>query len=134
MGHHSQVIRHLILAIALSALLSGPAQALAGRGKTMTEADAAVARFRTGAQYQPPPKAFFKEGKLLVEELEPFGPALRRESGPVREQIVRLLADAGKRADPLHEAGGQLIRRPEIVRILVEDGLFREDLGREAAL
>jgi len=97
-------------------------------------AEAAIVQFRKGVRYQPPPKAFLEECSLLVEELEPFGPALRRESGPVREQIVRLLADAGKRADPMYPIGGQMIRQKRIVSMLVEDGLTHEDLGREAAL
>jgi hypothetical protein len=127
--------RHVMLAIAVSVLLSGEHPAEAGGGKMMSHAaEAAIAQFRKGVRYQPPPTAFLKEEKLLAEELEPFGPALRRETGPVREQIVRLLADAGKRTDPLYQAGGQMIRQPRIIAMLAEDGLFHEDLGREAAL
>ena len=135
MGDHPQMIWRVALAVALSALLSGAHPAVAGKGKKMSQAaEAAIAQFRKGVRYQPPPTAFLKEDKLLVEELEPFGPALRRESGPVREQIVRLLSDAGKRSDPLYPAGGQLIRQPRIVEMLARDGIVHEDLGREAAL
>lgn len=126
---------HAALAVALSALLSGAHPAVAGKGKKMSHAaEAAIEQFRKGVRYQPPPTAFLKEGKLQAEELEPFGPALRREAGPVREQIVRLLADAGKRSDPMYPVGGQMIRQPRIIKMLVEDGLVQGDLGREAAL
>lgn len=136
MGDHTKnMMRHAALAVALSALLSGAHAAAAGKGKNMLQAaEAAVAQFRNGGQYQPPPRAFIKEDKLLVEELEPFGPALRREPGPVREQIVRLLADAGKRSDPMYTVGGQMIRQPRIIAMLAGDGIAHADLGREAAL
>lgn len=125
----------VVLAVALSALLSGAHPVAAGKGKKMSHAaEAAIAQFRKGVRYQPPPTAFMTECNLLVEELEPFGPALRREAGTVREQIVRLLADAGKRTDPMYPVGGQMIRQKRIVAMLVEDGLIHEDLGREAAL
>ena len=135
MGDHPKMKWHVVLAVALSALLSGAHPAVAGKGKKMSQAaEAAIVQFRKGVRYQPPPTAFLKEGKLLLEEMEPLGPALRREAGPVREQIVRLLADAGKRTDPLYPAGGQMIRQPRIVAMLAEDGIAHEDLGREAAL
>jgi hypothetical protein len=127
--------RHVMVAIAVTALLSGEHPAAAGGGKIMSQAaEAAIVRFRKGERYQPPPTAFFTGEKLLVEELEPFGPALRREAALVREQIVRLLADAGKRSDPLYQAGGQMIRQPRIIEMLAVDGIVHEDLGREAAL
>lgn len=136
MGNHTKtMMRHAALAVALSALLSGAHPAAAGKGKIMSHAaEAAILQFRNGVRYQPPPTGFLKEGKLEVEELEPFGPALRREAGPVREQIVRLLADAGKRSDPMYTAGGQMIRQPRIIAMLAGEGIAHADLGREAAL
>lgn len=135
MGKNPQMMWHLVLVVALSALLSGAHPAVAGKGKKMSQAaEAAIVQFRKGVRYQPPPTAFLKENRLQVEELEPFAPALRRESGPVREQIVRLLADAGIRTDPMYPAGGQMIRQKRIIAMLAEEGLAHEDLGREAAL
>ncbi|HEY3841510.1 MAG TPA: hypothetical protein VGL72_33300, partial [Bryobacteraceae bacterium] len=96
----------------------------------MSPADAAIERFRKGERYQPPPSAFLSSGHIIEEELEPFGPALRREPSSVREEIVRLLADLGKRADPLYPLGGQLIRDPNIITLLANEGLIREDGAR----
>jgi hypothetical protein len=104
------------------------------RSQSMSPAEAAIERFRKGARYQSPPTEFLSSGHIVEEELEPFGPALRREPAPVREEIVRLLADLGKRADPLYQQGGQLIREPYIVSLLVHEGLLRPDAGREASL
>ena len=100
----------------------------------MSKAEEYIAQFRTGERYQPPPSAFLSSGRIVSEDLEPFAPALSHESGPVREQIVRLLADLGKRADPLYEMGGQLIRNRRIIEMLIDGGLRKDDLGREAAL
>jgi hypothetical protein len=100
----------------------------------MSQADAAIERFRKGERYQPPPVGFLSQGRLLSEELTAFGPALRKESAGVREQIVALLSDAGQRADPLYETGGAVLRVPGIISMLVQDGLSKDDLGREAAL
>jgi hypothetical protein len=100
----------------------------------MSPAEAAIERFRKGERYQPPPTDFLSSGHILEQQLEPFGAALRSESGPVREEIVRLLADLGKRADPLYPSGGQLIRSPYILSLLVEQGLRKDDQGSEASL
>jgi len=100
----------------------------------MPQADAEIDKFRRGEKYQPPPSAFLRGGHLQEEELARFGPALRTESAQVREQIARLLSDLGKRADPLYSIGGQLIRVPQIISMLIKDGLSKADQGREASL
>lgn len=100
----------------------------------MSPAETAIERFRKGQRYQPPPNDFLSSGQILEPALEPFGPALRRESGPVREEIVRLLADLGKRADPLYLSGGQLIRSSHILSLLVNEGLSKDDQASEASL
>ncbi|OGS19038.1 MAG: hypothetical protein A2219_08235 [Elusimicrobia bacterium RIFOXYA2_FULL_50_26] len=126
--------RLLVLASAVSVLLLGAQPAETGEEKKMSQVEAAVEQFRDGVRYQPPPTAFLQQGQLLEQELELFGPALRQESGPVREQIIRLLEDAGIRSCPLFHAGEKIIRQPRIIAMLVVDGLVHDDLGREAAL
>ena len=100
----------------------------------MSQAETEIERFRQGERYQPPPPVYLSSGGIREEELMPFAAALRQESAAVREEIVRLLADLGKRSDPLYPIGGQLIREPRIISILIDDGLSRDDLGREASL
>jgi len=100
----------------------------------MSPAEAAIARFRSGERYQPPPSAFLSSGHIRAEDLQPFGDALRVERPTVGEGIVRLLADLGQRADPLYAQGGQLIREPYILTLLVDEGLIKDDLGRQASL
>src|SRR5579871_1765119 len=119
MGNHSTLARFggqcfLLACLSWSALRSQ---------NVMSPAEAAIERFRKGERYQPPPKDFLASGHIVEEALEPFGPALRSEPSPVREEIVRLLADLGKRADPLYPKGGQLIRDPYIISVLVNEGL-----------
>ncbi len=100
----------------------------------MSPAEAAIERFRKGERYQPPPQEFLSSGHIVEEALEPFGPALRSEPSPVREEIVRLLTDLGKRADPLYAQGGQLIRESYIITLLVNEGLLRVDGARAEAM
>lgn len=100
----------------------------------MSKAEVEIDKFRGGERYQPPPLAFLVPSSHRDRDLAPFGPALREESAYVREQIVLLLADLGKRVDPLFPAGGQLIREPNIIAILVAHGLSKNDFGREASL
>jgi len=100
----------------------------------MTQAELHIERFRRGERFQPPARAFLTGGGVPQEELNVLAYALRTESAPVREEIVRLLADAGYRSDPLFASGGQVIRHPGIIYVLVEYGLAQPDPGRDAAL
>lgn len=100
----------------------------------MSPAETAIERFRKGERYQPPPSDFLSSGRIVEEDLEPFGPALRREPPAVREEIIRLLTDLGMRADPLYRKGGKLIREPYVISLLVNEGLLKADAGREASL
>jgi hypothetical protein len=126
--------RFLLRACVLPALFPRAELAQTLRSQTMSLAEAAIERFRKGERYSPPPSNFLSSGKIVEDELEPFGPALRQESSTVREEIVHLLADLGKRADPLYPRGGQLIRDPKIISLLVDEALLKNDLGRQASL
>jgi hypothetical protein len=52
----------------------------------------------------------------------------------VREKIVRLLVDLGKRTDPLTPKGADVLRNPQILAVLAGPGLAKPDLGRQAAI
>lgn len=136
MGNYSSMTRYFVLVLAtLLSMAALAADAIAiNKGETMLQAERVITQFQKGVTYQPPPTTFMDQGKVLDQELPPFESALFRESAQVREQIVRLLADLGKRTDPLYSKGGQLIRHPQIITLLTQEALVKDDLGREAAL
>jgi len=125
--------RRLFLATLAGAAVWRPRLLQGGRHE-MSKAEAEIDKFRRGERYQPPPRTFLVQGVEREKDLAPFGPALREESAYVREQIVALLADLGKRVDRLFPAGGELVREPTIISILIANGLTKNDLGREASL
>ena len=129
-----ELTRRALLAGAGASLLAAAQKSRSGRRPTMSVAQSYIDFFRRGQDFRPPASAFFATGALAEQELEPLAAALRTESDRIREQIVFLLADVGRRADPLFAEGGQIIRHPRVISILVADGLARPDSGRDAAL
>lgn len=134
MGNHSSISRIILLLISLSIAVSEAGAAALNKGETMSQAERVIIQFQKGGSYQPPPSAFMDQGKIVDRELPSFASALCRDSAQVREQVVRLLADLGKRSDPLYSKGGQLLRQPQLLNILTKEALLKDDLGREAAL
>lgn len=99
----------------------------------MTQPETVLARLRSGERFRPPAATLFPDG-LDGPQLDLFGAALETDPAPVREQIVKLLADYAYRSDPLFRSGGQVFRDERVIAILVDRALAQPDIGRDAAL
>lgn len=93
-----------------------------------------IAAFQRGENFNPPAVGVIVNGQpdnLAIEQLES---ELATANPNVRENIVRLLVDMGRRTDPLTPQGADVIRHPRILTVLANAGLAKPDLGREAAM
>jgi hypothetical protein len=66
--------------------------------------------------------------------LDVFGQALADEPEPVRTQVANLLITLGRKVDPLQASGGNLIRNPRIIRLLIVQGLSNVGQTRDECL
>ena len=93
-----------------------------------------IAGFRDGQEFDGDAGRFLVDGRPDETVLGAIDSALIRESEHVREQLCHLLADMGRRADALYDAGGGLIRVGSIVERLAGELLARQTSERDAAL
>ena len=99
-----------------------------------TSAQDYVAAFKRGEAFVPPSKGVFVNGQPDEAALRILAKELPANDPRVRENIIRLLIDMGRSADPLTPKGADVLRHPRILEILAGPGLAKPDLGREAAL
>jgi hypothetical protein len=93
-----------------------------------------IKRFRQGEKFSGTADDYVVNGQPDSEALGGFEAALKREKEPVREEIFRLLAAVGKRADSLYVEGGNMIRDRRIISMMVNDGLSRPGSVRDYCL
>lgn len=100
----------------------------------MSQAEGVIEQYRRGGEFHPQTPGFFTGGSLKAQEVDALAAALPKQSAYVREQIVRLLVDLGRRADPLFSRGAAILRDPVIIAALTGPALSADDAAREAAL
>ncbi len=100
----------------------------------MTQAEAVIDQYRHGGEFQPQTQGFTSGASLIPLEIETLAAALLKEPARVREQIVRLLVDLGRRADPLFSRGAAILRDPHVVTALAGPALYVNDAARDNAL
>jgi len=93
-----------------------------------------IKKFRAGEEFNGDASAYIVKGQPDSDALRQLREALAKEDDAVREQIFRLIAEIGKRVDPLYEKGGDLIRDRSIINILVNDGLSQTGSAMEFCL
>jgi hypothetical protein len=93
-----------------------------------------IAAFERGEDFAPPATGLIVNGEPDGAALEILGRELAAASPSVREEIVALLVDIGRRTDPLTPKGADVLRHAGIVALLAGPGLAKADLGREAAM
>jgi hypothetical protein len=93
-----------------------------------------ISAFRGGRDFSPPAVGVFSEGQPDEFAVQVLGRELAVADPHVRENIVKLLVDMGRRTDPLTPKGADLLRQPLILKVLAGPGLAKPDLGREAAM
>ena len=90
-----------------------------------------VAAFRRGEKFNAPSQGMLSGGQLDPQAAAVFGKALAEEGSDVREQIVLLLRDVAKRANPGHPSE---LRDPEIIALFAGSGLAKPDRARSRAI
>lgn len=74
------------------------------------------------------------DGRPDPAALDALGGELAIAGSEEREMLVDLLVKLGLRTDSLTREGAEVLRSPEIIRLLAGPGLAKGDLGREAAM
>ncbi len=123
--------------VMLTCKVFAPQAAQGGDGKTkimITNAEDYIASFQRGEDFVPPAVAVIVHGQPDPAALRVLGQQLAIKDAPVREKIVALLVDMGRRTDPLTAKGADVLRNPQILAVLAGAGLVKPDLGREAAM
>lgn len=100
----------------------------------MTPATELLERLRRGERFRGSPDALITNGAPDQIALKLFVEALRKDSEAVREQIIKAVVALGRQLDPLHAAGGNLIRNQQIVSLLIKEGLSKPGAARDASL
>ncbi len=100
----------------------------------MTQAETVIAEYEHGGEFHPQTPGFFSGAWLNYGEIDRLSAALLHETAHVREQIVRLLVDLGRRADPLFSEGAAVLRDPQIIAALTGPALSTDDVARDTAL
>lgn len=93
-----------------------------------------IAAFQRGEDFTPPAVGVFINGQPDEAAVQTLGSELAIANPNVRENIVRLLVDMGRRNDPLTAKGADVLRHQPIIAALAGAGLAKPDLGREAAM
>lgn len=101
---------------------------------TMLDAQDYIAAFRRGEDFRPPAIGVFVDDQPDGAALDFLGRELAVGSAAVRENIVSLVVDMGRRTDPLQPKGADVLRHRQIIELLAGPGLAKPDLGREAAM
>jgi hypothetical protein len=126
-----------VIALALLAcatLAQAPAPEPGRKDVMSTRAHQYIAAFERGEYFNPPATGLMVNGQPDLEALEILGKELAAAGPSVRENIVALLVDLGRQADPLTSRGADVIRHRRILELLAGPGLAKPDLGREAAM
>lgn len=93
-----------------------------------------IAAFQRGEDFTPPAKGVIVAGQPDGAALQLLGKELAIANPSVREKIVALLVDMGRRTDSLTPKGSDVLRHQQIIALLAGPGLAKLDLGREAAM
>jgi len=101
---------------------------------TMSNVQDYIDTFQRGEDFTPPSVGVIVDGQPDGAALELLGKELAVANPSVRENIINLLVDMGRRTDPLTPKGADVLRHPQIIALLAGAGLAKPDLGREAAM
>ncbi|MCP4550268.1 MAG: hypothetical protein GY835_27730 [bacterium] len=123
----------------IAAVITVPAVGIIGCGSgkedgKMTGIREEIGRFREGGEFAGDAGKYVTDGGPDAAVLQELGRALTREEEHVREQTCHLLADLGRRVDPLYALGGDLIRDRSVVALLTGEALSRQTSTRDIAI
>lgn len=94
-----------------------------------------VAAFNNGASFTGPAKGMLVNGQTDTEALDFLKKSLFAGNAEVRENIINLLVDIGLQIDsPSSRQGLEVIHDQEILKIIVEGGFAKDDLGRQRSV
>lgn len=121
----------VMMALALTTQLA--ACYMTGKATMQKNAQDYITAFQRGDDFHPPAEGVISGGQPDPAALQILGNELAVASPSVRENIVALLVDVGRRTDTLTPRGADVLRHPQILALLAGPGLAKPDLGREAA-
>ncbi|MGA2987610.1 MAG: hypothetical protein ABSG32_27790 [Terriglobia bacterium] len=93
-----------------------------------------IDQFRAGQPFSGDVQPYIVAGQPDSKALDVFAQALAQEPEPVRAQVANLLIALGRKVDPLQASGGNLIRNPRIIRLLIVEGLSNVGQTRDECL
>jgi hypothetical protein len=129
--------RTLVLGFLALLIFSGACQMHESLGKedqVVRRVGEQIDRFRRGEEFRGGAEAFMVDGQPDPKVLRVLQDALSTEHEPVREQVAKLLVAIGRQSDPLYRSGGRLVRNQQILRILVDRGIFGATPTRDDCL
>jgi HEAT repeat protein len=97
----------------------------------LTRAEREIERFRQGEKFGGRIEPFLVNSTPEPEAIEALTKALRRNDATPREQVARALVAIGRQTDSLRASGGNLIRDPKIIDILVQYGIAQHGAARD---
>lgn len=93
-----------------------------------------IKSFKSGEDFVSPSQGLISNGKPDSMAVWILGHELAEANPNVRENIVNLLVDVGVSSDTLFSQGAEVLRNIQIVEVLVNSGLIKNDLGRDASM
>jgi len=129
-GRYPAVV--ILFAAIVQAAVAGSCSYDSGKeSEKLSQVQEQIRKFRTGEEFRGDAGVYLVNGRPDAAVLGDLRTALGREEESVREQICRLIAEIGKKADPLHAKGGNLIRDRAVISLLAAEGLSRETAARD---
>jgi hypothetical protein len=89
----------------------------------MEKYQAEIGNFRKGQEFNGDIDIWLKDGKPDPDGLKILTGVLQKDSGFVQEQAAKALIQIGIKTDELFSQGGNLLRNPVIIKILLTNGI-----------
>jgi len=93
-----------------------------------------ISSFKRGEEFSPPSQGIITNGQPDSVAVRILGKELAFADPLVRENIIDLLVDVGISTNAMQSEGAEVLSNNQIIEILVNEGLDKPDLGREAAM
>jgi hypothetical protein len=100
----------------------------------MEKYQAEIGKFSEGQEFNGDVDVWLKDGKPDPDGLKMLTDVLHKDSGFVQEQAAKALIQIGKKTDELYPQGGNLLRNPVIIKILLTNGISSPGATRDKIL
>jgi hypothetical protein len=93
-----------------------------------------ISNFREGQEFNGDIDVWLTDGKPHPDGLKMLAGVLQKNSGFAQEQAAKALIQIGKKTDDLYSQGGNLLRNPVIIKILLTNGISSPGSTRDKIL